>query len=207
MLQNLFIKAGRRSIRPYHIMHSFRLQLFLLLRLAPFAGYLSACSVPQQELSGKPDPGKDRAKDVVIDYSVQGKKKALLKGPVMYRVQDTVTFAEFPQTLHVDFFDSRDSIESYLDARYGRYTEGQSRVFLKDSVRITNRLGDTLYCEELYWDRARLNQEFYTDKPVRIRRKTEVIDGVGMSARQDFREWVILNPVGQVKVPRSSFPD
>jgi hypothetical protein len=80
-------------------------------------------------------------------------------------------------------------------------------VFLKDSVRITNRLGDTLYCEELYWDRSRLNKEFYTDKPVRIRRKTEVIDGVGMAARQDFREWVILNPVGHVKVPRSSFPD
>jgi len=207
MPQNRFITGSRHGIRPYQIMHSFSRHLFLLLRFAPFAVYLAACSVPPQELAGKPDTGKDRARDVVIDYSVQGKKKALLKGPVMYRVQDTVTFAEFPQTLHVDFFDSNDSIESYLDARYGRYTEGQSRVFLKDSVRITNRLGDTLYCEELYWDRSRLNQEFYTDKPVRIRRKTEVIDGVGMAARQDFREWVILNPVGHVKVPRSSFPD
>lgn len=168
---------------------------------------LWSCRVPPQEIQGRPEPGRDKATDVVVDYSVQGKKKAVLRGPVMYRVQDTVTYAEFPETLHVDFFDSRDSIESFLDALYGRYTEGQSRVFLKDSVRITNKLGDTLYCTELYWDRARTNQEFYTDKPVRIRRKTEIIDGVGMSARQDFREWVILKPIGYVKVPQSSFPD
>jgi LPS export ABC transporter protein LptC len=170
--------------------------------------FLGACETPPGSWnSGKPEPGRDMAQDVVIDYSIRGKKKALLRGPVMYRVQDTVTYAEFPQTVHVDFYDIRDSIESYLDARYGRYTEGQSRVFLKDSVRIINRLGDTLYCEELYWDRARTNQEFYTEKPVRIRRRAEIIDGVGMAARQDFKEWVILKPVGYVKVPRSSFPD
>ena len=107
----------------------------------------------------------------------------------------------------MDFFnDTGDTIDSRLDAHYAKYQEAQSKVFLKDSVRVVNRLGDTLYCNELYWDRSRTNQEFYTDKPVRIRRKMEIIDGVGLDARQDFKEWHIIQPTGFVKVPNSQFP-
>jgi len=159
-----------------------------------------------QKVSGK-TIGKDVAKDVVIRYSVQGKKKAILKGPLMYRVQDTVTYVEFPNTLHVDFFDLKDSVESTIDALYAKYNDGQSNVYLKDSVKIINVLGDTLFCNELYWDRNKTGQEFYTDKPVRIRRKTEIIDGTGMQARQDFKEWNVVNPVGFLRVKSVDFPN
>ena len=151
--------------------------------------------------------GHDSATRVSINYSIGGLKKAVLTGPVMIRVQDTVTYVEFPQTMHVDFFDSTGKVESYLDARYARYNDGQSRVTLRDSVRVINILGDTLYSDELFWDRNRINMEFFTTKPVRIRRKTEIIDGIGMSARQDFKEWLIDQPVGFIKVPQSSFPN
>ncbi len=152
--------------------------------------------------------GKDVAKNVVTRYSIGGKKKAILTAPLMYKVQDTASYIEFPNTLHVDFYsDKGDSIESRLDARYARYRETKSIVFLKDSVRVINVLGDTLYCNELYWDRNKTGTEFYTDKPVRIRRKMQVIDGTGIEARQDFKEWNILHPVGYVKVPGNEFPD
>ena len=49
--------------------------------------------------------------------------------------------------------------------------------------------GDTLYCDELWWDRNRTGNEFYTDKPVRIRTKTQIINGTGMEASQDFKNW------------------
>lgn len=150
--------------------------------------------------------GKDVATQVKVQYSVQGKKKAILTGPQMFRVQDTVTYIEFPKTVHVDFYDLKDSIESVLDAKYARYNDGQSKITLRDSVRIVNILGDTLYCEELFWDRNKLGEEFFTDKPVRIRRKTEIIDGIGLTARQDFKEWMIVKPVGILKVPKSSYP-
>lgn len=160
-----------------------------------------------QKINAK-ELGKDIAKNITTRYSIGGRKKAILTAPLMYKVQDTVSYIEFPNTLHVDFFnDKGDSIESRLDARYARYRESKSLVYLKDSVRVINVLGDTLYCKQLYWDRNRTGQEFYTDDTVRIRRKLQVIDGVGMEARQDFKEWHIIKPVGFVKVPASEFPE
>ena len=152
--------------------------------------------------------GKDEAINVNIKYSIGGKKKAVLTSPLMYRVLNADNYVEFPKTIHVDFYnDTGDTLESRLDAMYAKYQESQSKVFLKDSVRVINRMGDTLYCNELYWDRSKTNQEFYTDKPVRIRRKMEIIDGIGLDARQDFKEWHIVQPTGFVKVPGSQFPN
>jgi len=150
--------------------------------------------------------GVEEAKEVNINYSINGKTKARLNAPVMLRYQDTIPYSEFPKTIHADFYDDSLIIESRLDAKYGRYMESENKVFLKDSVRVINNKGDTLYCNELYWDRSRTGQEFYTDKPVRVRTKTHIIDGTGLNAPQDFSNWEILEPRGFVKVPASQFP-
>ncbi len=153
--------------------------------------------------------GIEEAIKITINYSDNGKRKAVLTSPLMYRVQDTVPYVEFPHSIHVDFFSetNSDSVESKLDARYAQYKESQSKVLLKDSVRVINVLGDTLYCDELYWDMKRTGVEYYTDKPVRIRTRTQIIDGIGMEARQDFKEWHIIQPAGFLKVPASEFPN
>ena len=171
--------------------------------------FLCACEnkIADVQKFNKKDIAVEEGKNVVIKYSINAKKKAILSGPIMNRVQDTVPYIEFPKNIHVDFFDAKDSIESKLDAKFARYIETQSKVFLKDSVRVTNIKGDTLYCNELYWDRSRTGTEFYTDKPVRIRTKTEVIDGIGMEARQDFKEYHIIHPAGNIKVPAGQFPN
>jgi LPS export ABC transporter protein LptC len=178
---------------------------------AVFTAYFFLCSCENsmkdvRDATSK-KAGVEVAKDVVIKYSVGGKRKAKLTGPLMYRVEDTVAYIEFPHTLHVDFFNDQDTLESKLDAHYAKYKDAQSKVFLKDSVRVTNIKGDTLYCDELYWDRARVGTEFYTDKPVRIRTKTQIINGIGMEAKQDFTEWHIIQSTGFIKVPASQFPD
>jgi LPS export ABC transporter protein LptC len=152
--------------------------------------------------------GKDEARDVIIKYSVGGKRKAVLTGPLMYHVQSPENFTEFPKSIHVDFFDEKGAfIESKLDALYAKYQQSQSIVFLKDSVRVINLQGDTLFSNELYWDRSKIGHEFYTDKAVRIRRRMEIIDGIGLDASQDFKEWHIVHPIGFVKVPNSQFPN
>jgi LPS export ABC transporter protein LptC len=171
--------------------------------------FLISCENNENEIRGiiSKKTGVEEAKDIVIKYSIAGKRKAKLTGPLMYRVQDTVPYVEFPKTVHVDFFGANDSLESKLDAHYAKYKESQSKVFLKDSVRVINVKGDTLYCDELYWDRSKTGKEFYTDKPVRIRTKTHIINGIGMDAKQDFTEWHIIQSTGFVKVPASQFPD
>ena len=189
-----------------------QLRVHIKIIAAFTAGCFFLCSCENdlgevQKINSK-ELGKDVAKDIKTRYSIGGKKKAMLTAPLMYKVQDTTSYIEFPNSLHVDFYnDKGDSIESRLDAKYARYREAKSVVFLKDSVKVINVLGDTLYCNELYWDRNKTGQEFYTDKPVRIRRKMQVIDGIGMDAKQDFKEWHIVHPVGLVKVPGSEFPN
>ena len=169
---------------------------------------LSACensSKEIQDLTSK-NLSVEEARNVDINYTLGGKARAKLLSALMLRYQETLAYVEFPKKLHVDFYNDSSGVDSRLDAFYGKYFETQSKVYLKDSIRITNTKGDTLYCDELWWDRARVKNEFYTDKPVKIRTKTQIIDGVGMESAQDFKNWHIIHPVGFLHVPASQFP-
>ncbi len=148
----------------------------------------------------------ETAKDVNIQYSMAGRIKAILTAPLLKRVQDSVFYAEFPNKVHVDFYNEFKQKESVLDALYARYNENDKKVFLKDSIRVINILkGDTLYCNELYWDRSRIGNEFYTDKPVKVRTRTIRQDGTGMNASQDFKNWAITYPVGSMEMQEGIF--
>lgn len=148
----------------------------------------------------------EEAKNIKLTFTTGGKTKAILTSPLMLRVQDTAAYIEFPKTLATDFYNEAGEVESTLTAMYARYKDNQDVVFLKDSVKIVNQKGETLYCDELYWDRSRTGNEFYTDKPVRIRTLTHIIDGVGMEASQDFKQWHIRKSTGVIRIPSSQFP-
>lgn len=176
----------------------------------PLILFFTACENKPEDINKftQKDLGKEKADTVQINYTIGGKAKANLKAPLMYRVQDTMPYVEFPKTLHVDFYNGDTIVTSILDAKYAKYYEQKSLVFLKDSVRIINIANrDTLYCDELYWDRYKTNTEFYTDKPVKIRTKTHIINGVGMESKQDFKDWHIKQSTGIIKVPNSEFPN
>ena len=151
--------------------------------------------------------GVEEAKQVDIVYSLGDKTKARLSAPFMLRHQEAVPYIEFTKTIHADFYDDSLRIESKMDAHYGRYMEAESKVYLKDSVVVFNTKGDTLFCNELYWDRSKPGREFYTDKPVRIRTLTQLIDGDGLDAPQDFKSWHIINGRGWVRVSSKEFPE
>jgi lipopolysaccharide export system protein LptC len=182
---------------------------FLFFRILLLSGFsLGACENSLKDLNQFSEKiiGVEEAKQVNIIYSIGNKTKAILTAPYMLRHDAASPYVEFTKTLHTDFYDDSLHIESRLDAHYGRYMEEESKVFLKDSVVVYNIKGDTLYCNELYWDRWRKGDEFYTDKPVRIRTPTEIIDGDGLDAPQDFKSWHIINGRGIVRVSSSEFP-
>lgn len=144
--------------------------------------------------------GVDEALNVEAYMSNTGKMKARLRAPVMLRYQDTASKVVFPKTMHVDFFNDSTNIQSQLDANYGEYFETKNKVFLKDSVRVFNNTGDTLFCQELWWDQN--TQQFNTDKPVRVHRPDMIMYGVGLYAPQDFKVfemYKITNSVIRVK--------
>lgn len=170
---------------------------------------MTACENDEKTIKNlsKKELGVEEVKDVVVNYTIGGKTKAILKSPLMYNVQAAIPYVEFPKKLHTDFYNELGKIESFMDANYAKYQQNQNIVFLKDSIVVINiEKGDTLYCEELYWNRNRTGTEFYTDKPVRIRTKTETINGKGMEANQNFKNWHIIQTVGNVKIPAEKFP-
>ncbi|MFT3909831.1 MAG: LPS export ABC transporter periplasmic protein LptC [Ferruginibacter sp.] len=188
-----------------------KFSFYKILFAAFFTGciFLSACENNEDVVNSlnKKITGVEEAKNVVINYTVAGKTKSILTAPLMLNVDDTVPYVEFPKTLHTDFYNEEGQIESILTAKYAKYKQNQSIVFLRDSVRVINiQKGDTLYCNELYWDRNRRGTEFYTDKPVRIRTKTQYINGNGMESAQDFKNWHIIESTGTIKIPQSKFP-
>ena len=172
--------------------------------------FISACenSLDQINAITSKRIGVEEAKGVDIVYSIGDKTKARLSAPFMLRHQDTIPYIEFTKTVHTDFYNDSLVIESKLDAHYGKYIETQSKVFLRDSVIVFNTQGDTLYCDELYWDRSRTGQEFYTDKPVQIRTKMQTIYGTGFETSQDFKDKHVINPTNSIiRVPASQFPE
>jgi len=137
--------------------------------------------------------------DVNTIFSQNGKLKANLKAPLMLRYQSDTVLVIFPNTLHVDFFDSTGKRESWLDARYGKYFESLNKVLLRDSVKVINIKGDTLTTSELWWDQNR--EKFYTDSVVRIITIDKYIrGGKGLEASQDLDRVLIKRPTGTVLV-------
>jgi hypothetical protein len=183
-------------------------------KCAAFLGsciFLCACENSKEDmdkLTAK-QLGVEEARTVDINYTMGGKVKAKLTSPLMLRVQDTMPYVEFPKTIHVDFYNDSSKIESILDAKYARYIESQSKILLKDSVRFIGlKNGDTLYCDELYWDRNRQPYQFYTESPTQVRTKMQTINSIGFETSQDFKDKVFKKPSNStIKVPSSQFPE
>jgi LPS export ABC transporter protein LptC len=192
-------------------MNFFKPYISSLIKAAIVTGcfFVSSCENSLEDINKLTSKriGVEVGKEVRIVYSIGEKTSAEITAPLMLRHQEAVPFIEFTKTIHANFFDDSLRIESQLDAHYAKYQERESKVFLKDSVVVMNVKGDTLYCNELYWDRNRKDHEFYTDKPVRIRTPTQILDGDGLDAPQDFSNWHLINGRGIVRVSSSEFPE
>ncbi|HTN05649.1 LPS export ABC transporter periplasmic protein LptC [Agriterribacter sp.] len=185
-----------------------RKQFFTCASLYVILFCLAGCENSEQEIRELTEKkiGVDEARTIETYFSQAGKMQAKLTAPLMYRYQDTLPRVEFPNALHVDFYDDSLQVESVLDALYGRYIEGQKKMYLRDSVVVIQKFNqDTLRCQELWWDQ---NKEiFYTDKPIRVTKKDgTVLPGQGLEASQDFRNIKIINPSqGILPVPEGEF--
>jgi LPS export ABC transporter protein LptC len=144
----------------------------------------------------------EEAKNINTLFSQEGKMKAKLTAPLMLRVLTDTLYVEFPNSLHVDFYNDSTQIESWLDSKYGKYFEGQDKVYLRDSVIVINIKGDTLRAPDLWWDqKAKI---FYTDKLAEYHTKDKhIYGGKGLEATQDMLTVTFKEPIGQVSVPQS----
>jgi lipopolysaccharide export system protein LptC len=149
---------------------------------------------------------KEEAIQIEGYLSEEGKMKAKLTAPLMLRVAADTLYVEFPNTLHVDFYDDSAAIESRLDSKYGKYFENMGKVYLRDSVIVINTKGDTLRALDLWWDQN--TKLFYSDKYTQFNRKGDVYYGNnGMEATQDLTRFTLYNGGGKMKTPENGFPE
>jgi len=134
-----------------------------------------------------------------------GIMRAKLLATLMYRYQDDTVYTLFPNSLHVDFYDDSVNVESWLTAKYGKYYETLNKVYLRDSVIVINKAGDTLSCPELWWDQNL--RKFFTDKPARLDGKDKhIIGNQGLEATQDLKVIEFKYPTGPIQVKEGSTP-
>ena len=148
---------------------------------------------------------KEEAINIESYLSQEGKMKAKLKAPLMLRVAADTLYVEFPNTLHVDFYDDSSNIETRLDSRYGKYFENLGKVYLRDSVTVITVKGDTLKCPDLWWDQN--TKMFYTDNYSEYRTRTDRYYGrKGMRATQDLSDVIFNDGGGTMQTPQNGFP-
>jgi Protein of unknown function (DUF1239). len=155
---------------------------------------------------GQKKVGIEEAKNIEAYQSVGGRVEAKLTAPLMYKYLFDTARIEFPNSLHVYFYDSTAHVESQLFARYGSYYENDRKVFLKDSVIVFNIKHDTLWTKELTWDQDR--QQFYTHKPVTISQQSnlhqKIYSDSGLIADQNLKNFTLLK-IGPNKKGQNSF--
>ena len=175
--------------------------------------FIGACENDVNEVKalGEKKTGVDEGKQIDSYLSMNGKMRAHLTAPVLLRYQgEGFSKAEFPKSLHVDFYNDSTKVESQLRADYGMYIENDKKVFLKNNVVAFNIKGDTLYCSELTWDQN--TGKFYTDKKVIYSKayRSNVFIGLnGMDCAQDFSNVHLFNmqPGSYFNVPDSTASD
>jgi LPS export ABC transporter protein LptC len=140
---------------------------------------------------------RETAENVTIEYTDSGLLKALVKAPLMVGVKQVrKPYIEMPKGIKVDFYRSQGVVESYLSAEYAiSYTEKKT-IIVRRNVEVLNIKGDTMATEELVWNQA--TGRITTDKYVRIKTKTQIIEGNGMESDQTFSDWEIKNVTGTI---------
>ena len=170
---------------------------------------LCGCENDLKDLPGKKDKraALDEGHNIEIYMSRNGKVQGKLTAPLMYIYQPSEAsdsaYTEFPKSLHVDFYNDSMVVESQLDAGYAKDRSWENKVYLRDSVIVINKLkGDTLRCQELWWDKNL--QKFYTNKPAKYSSRDHFVNygKNGLEAKQDLSNLVFYDNSGTLPVPK-----
>ena len=134
------------------------------------------------------------AENIITLFTDSAELKVKLQAPVQWELQNKDR--EFPEGMQVDFYDDDTTHTSKLTANYGYYIdEAKTYKATGDVVIINDEKGEKLNTEELFWEPEK--EIIYTDKFVRIQTKDEILEGIGLEAKEDFSSYKIKKPTGQ----------
>ena len=136
---------------------------------------------------------------VTIRYSDSAKVKVIVKAKTLLRINEfNNNRQEFPDGVEVTFLNPDGNTNSILTANYAIRYEAKSGIIVQDNVVWSSLDGKRLESEELIWDEK--EKKIHTQKLVHIITPEQNIYGYGLEADQNFDNWSIIRPIGDLKV-------
>ena len=125
-----------------------------------FLGLLFACDLDKQQqkhADNRPQELPEQEADSVdVIYSEQGTIKFKLKAPkLLMKEAVNDSYNEFPEGLHMTFFDKTGEKNADLYANYGYDDQKERERYVRDSVKIITSKGEIFTTDELYIDEAK----------------------------------------------------
>jgi len=136
--------------------------------------------------------------DVEMTITDSGKVVMVMTSPQVDKYMVNREYVEMPKGIHIVFYDSIGGIRSTLDADYAISYSGSKIMEAKNNVVAVNKEGKTLYTEELIWDQRK--RRIYTENEVKIVTQKEILFGDGLTADENFNDWKISRPRGDIQV-------
>jgi len=165
------------------------------------AGFLFSCQSNEiqevLEYSDLENPPIRTTYEVSYTFTDSGRVANVLNaGKVMrFEVGDS-TYSLISEGFELIFYDQLGAVDGRLTAMNGYVKGDNSLMIARDSVVFVNRLNEKLITEELFWlqDSGRV----FTEKFVTIRREDGVIYGKGLISDENFTDYEIKDPTGEI---------
>lgn len=123
-----------------------------------------------------------------INFTDSGKVVATLTSGVIkvyYLRNETL----LENKVRVDFYNEKGKVEAVLTGDSGRVDDVTKDVFIYGNVVVENDSGMVLKSEKLMWRNS--DRKIWTDEFVKIKTKTEDIEGYGFESDQSLRNYTI----------------
>ncbi|OJV23739.1 MAG: LPS export ABC transporter periplasmic protein LptC [Bacteroidetes bacterium 37-13] len=177
--------------------------LLILCVTATLLSLFSSCKNDVDEakkITLRTNTNIEKATNIEIVFSEQGVSQIVANAPELLRYAVEKPYMEFPKGIVLKFYSNK-KVESTMTANYAIAQEGDKRMVARNNVVVINNKGETLNTEELIWDEAQ--EIIYSNAFVKISTKDEIIMGTGMTANQNFTNYVIKNISGIIKVKQT----
>ncbi len=138
------------------------------------------------------DPDREIASDVEMIFSDSARLQFIIRTPRLEKYEEKkVTVEEFPQGIHIDFYDQNGDVTTTIYARYAERRSAKGTMLLRDSVVLTNPSHDQLTTIGILWDEQR--HTLKTSKFIRLIKGStlDTLYGWGMDASDDFSRFHI----------------
>lgn len=178
------------------------LKLPLLMAGLCLSLLLSGCGKEDKPPFKRYDGPQEEIFDVGVKYSERGKVTVSMTTPTQLRFLNGDKV--FPDSINVVFYDSLGTTITTIRSDSGHFDNAKNIYVVIGNVIVSNLLTqEFLYTTELNWNPV--TRKVYNDKPNKMLQKLKgtVLNGVGLTANQDFSETSMLKITGIVPFSQS----